>query len=174
MKNSRKTILLAGLCALTMVFCVGCGEEKSSSSEGSSSSKATETATAATSESSADETSAAEATGLWKDAQYTEDTELGEGKTTVKVQIKADDKAITVTIHTDADNLGKALTENKLVEGDNSEYGLYIKVVNGIRADYDKDKAYWAISKNGELTPKGADGTKIADGEQYELTYTKG
>lgn len=76
-------------------------------------------------------------------------------------------------IKTDADNLGDALVANGLVEGDVGDYGLYIKVVDGLRADYDLDGAYWAISKDGEYLMTGADSTPIADGEHYELTYTK-
>lgn len=77
-------------------------------------------------------------------------------------------------IKTNADNLGDALLEAKLVEGEVSEYGLYIKVVNGLRADYELDGAYWALSKGGEYLMTGANDTPIADGETYELTYTKG
>ena len=62
---------------------------------------------------------------------------------------------------------------NGLVEGETGDYGLYIKVVDGLRADYDLDGAYWAISKDGEYLMTGADSTPIADGEHYELTYTK-
>lgn len=112
-------------------------------------------------------------TGLWKNAKYKEDTEIGIGAKTVKVEVKANDGAVTFTIHTDADTLGKALLDNKLVEGDNGEFGLYIKKVNGIAADYNKDKAYWALSKDGAYSETGADSINIADGEHYELTYTK-
>ena len=77
-------------------------------------------------------------------------------------------------IKTDADNLGDALLEAKLVEGEKGAYGLYIKSVNGLRADYELDGAYWSLSKNGEMLMTGASDTPIADGEKYELTYTKG
>ncbi len=113
------------------------------------------------------------ADGLWKDATYTKDKELGKGALTCQVEIKAEDKSITVTLHTDAENLGDALLENKLVEGDTTEFGLYIVSVNGIRADYEKDQAYWALSENGEYAMTGADGIILAEGGHYELTYTK-
>ena len=99
--------------------------------------------------------------GLWDGASYTEDTELGEGA-----------KTLTVAIHTDAENLRGALEENGLVSGDESEYGLYVKSVNGIAADYDADGYYWALSKAGEYLMTGVDDTLIADGEQYELVRT--
>lgn len=114
----------------------------------------------------------AKAEGLWANATYTEDTELGEGAKTLSVEVTAEDKTITFTIHTDAENLRGALEENGLVSGDESEYGLYVKSVNGIAADYDADGYYWALSKAGEYLMTGVDDTLIADGEQYELVRT--
>ena len=81
---------------------------------------------------------------------------------------------ITLTIHTDKEILGDALLDHKLIEGEDGDYGMYIKKVNGIQADYDKDGAYWAFSQNGEYMMTGVDGTSIAGGETYELVYTKG
>ena len=51
--------------------------------------------------------------------------------------------------------------------GDEGEYGLYVKTVNGITADYDKDGAYWAFYVNGEYASSGVDSTPIAEGESY-------
>ena len=76
-------------------------------------------------------------------------------------------------IKTNAENLGDALLEAKLVEGEMGDYGLYIKSVNGIRADYELDGAYWSLSKGGEMLMTGASDTPIADGDTFELTYTK-
>ena len=69
-------------------------------------------------------------------------------------------------------HLPGTLEENGLVSGDESEYGLYVKSVNGIAADYDADGYYWALSKTGEYLMTGVDDTLIADGEQYELVRT--
>ena len=110
---------------------------------------------------------------LWKDATYLEDVTLGEGKTAIEVEVQAGEKAITVTINTDAENLEDALTGVDLVQGDESEYGLYIKTVNGILADYDVDQSYWAINKDGEYMMEGANTAQIEDGERYQLVYTK-
>jgi hypothetical protein len=111
---------------------------------------------------------------LWKNATYTEDTALGSGATTVIVKVEAGEKSIELTIKTDRTVLGQALTDNNLVEGENGAYGLMIYVVNGIKADYETDGAYWALYKNGEYATSGADTTEIANGEHYELVYTKG
>ena len=98
---------------------------------------------------------------------------LGEGAIALTIKVvDADATESTFTVKTDADNLADALLGAKLVEGDDGAYGLYIKLVNGIRADYDLDKAYWSLQQNGELLMTGANDTPIADGEHYELVYT--
>ncbi len=112
--------------------------------------------------------------GLWKNATYIEDTTFGEGSKTLKIKVEADGKNVLFTIKTDKETVGEALIEHSLITGDESEYGLYIKVVNGIKADYDTDKAYWSFNKNGEYMMSGVDTTNFTDGEQYELVYTKG
>lgn len=113
-------------------------------------------------------------TGLWADATYTADTELGEGAKTVMVEVSAEETVVTFTIHTDADILGDALIEHELVAGEESDFGLYVTAVNGMTADYDADGVYWAFSKDGEYSMTGVDATEIADGEHYELVCTKG
>ena len=114
-----------------------------------------------------------DAEGLWENATYRKDTELGKGATTVQLEVKAGEESIIFTIKTDKKTLGDALLEHELITGDQSQYGLYIKSVNGIRADYDLDKSYWGFYKNGEYMLTGVDGTEIADGEHYELVYEK-
>ena len=112
-------------------------------------------------------------TDIWKDAVYTADTDLGSGKKTLEVQVLALDNSITFTIHSDKKTVGEALTEHKLIEGERGSYGIYVKKVNGITADYDTDKTYWAFTKNGESMMTGVDGAEFKDGEHYELVYTK-
>ncbi len=110
---------------------------------------------------------------LWKDADYTEDTELGEGEKTVKVTVKAGEKSIVFTIKTDEEMLGDALLTHKLVDGEDGDFGLFISHVNGIRAVYEKDGAYWGFFQGGEYMMTGVDTTPIADGDSYELVYTE-
>ena len=83
-------------------------------------------------------------------------------------------KAVVFTIKTDAETVGEALMEHDLIAGDQGAYGLYVKVVNGLRADYDKDRAYWGFNINGEGAMTGVDMTEITDGGNYELVYTVG
>ena len=114
-----------------------------------------------------------EATGLWKDATYTADTTLGEGAKTITVEVKAEDKAVVFTVKTYAETVGAALLAHNLIAGDESEYGLYIKKVNGITADYDVDQSYWAFYVNGEYAMSGVDATTIDESVTYGLVYTK-
>lgn len=108
-------------------------------------------------------------------AKYTEDTTLGEGSKTITVTVKDHEgKAVVFTIKTDAETVGDALIENNLIAGEVDTYGMYVKVVNGLRADYDKDHAYWGFNVNGEASMTGVDMTDIIDGGVYELVYTVG
>ena len=114
-----------------------------------------------------------EKTGVWESATYLSDKEFGNGATTVQLQVKAEDKSVTFTIHTDKKILGDALIEHKLIEGEQGAFGIYIKKVNGILADFDVDGTYWALYKDGEMLMTGADSTAISDGEHYEFVRTK-
>lgn len=112
-------------------------------------------------------------TGAWKDAIYTEDTFFGKGEKTFELEVKADEKSVTFTINTDKDNLEDALTEHKLIDGEKGPYGLYVKKINGITADYDIDQSYWALSEDGEPLATGARGVEVKGGEHFEFTYTR-
>ena len=114
-------------------------------------------------------TNKVDAEGRWADAIYLNDTEFGEGSKTVKVTVKAGDDEVIFTIHTDKTYLGDALLEHELIDGDKGEFGIYIKKVNGILADYDIDKTYWGFYKNGEMMMVGVSGAEFADGDSYEL-----
>lgn len=108
-----------------------------------------------------------------KDAVYAADTELGEGDKTVYVAVVTGDKTVTFTVHTSEQFLGKALLDLRLIDGDQGDYGLYVKKVNGVVADYDVDQSYWSLSVAGEISMTGIDAVEVVDGTHYELTYTK-
>ena len=76
-------------------------------------------------------------------------------------------------IHTDKTNVGEVLLEHGLIAGDSSEYGLYVKTVNGITADYDTDGTYWAFYIDGEYAMTGVDSTEITDGAVYSFKVEK-
>lgn len=79
----------------------------------------------------------------------------------------------TVDIHTRMENLGDALLEQELAQGEEGPYGLYIKTVDGERVD-DGKAQWWCLTKGGESVMTGADLTPIADGDQFELTFKEG
>ena len=110
---------------------------------------------------------------VWEDATYKEDITLGEGAKTAVVEVKAGDQKVTFTIKTDKDTVGAALLEHGLIAGDQGAYGLYVKTVNGMLADYDVNQSYWAFYINGEMAMTGVDGTEIVEGAVYTLEYTK-
>ena len=114
-----------------------------------------------------------EAVNLWDNAKWTEDATLGEGSKTVQVEIEMEEKSITLTIASDKALLGDILLDHEVIEGEMGAYGMYIKSVNGVQADYDVDQAYWAVYQDGEYLMTGVDSTEVSDGAHYELVYTK-
>ena len=101
-------------------------------------------------------------------------TELGEGKSTFNFSVVDKDGTETkFLIHTDAETVGAALLEHGLIEGEEGQYGLYVKKVNGILADYDVDQTYWGFYVNGEYGMSGVDITNIDEGANYSFKVSK-
>ena len=97
-------------------------------------------------------------------------TVLGTGSTEFSLAVVDQEGSETqFEIHTDKKTVGEALLELGLIAGEESEYGLYVKTVNGITVDYDKDGAYWAFYINGEYASSGVDSTEITEGESYSF-----
>lgn len=83
-------------------------------------------------------------------------------------------KEETFTISSTKTTVGEALLDEGLIAGDESEYGLYVKTVNGVTADWDADQTYWAFYIDGEYAMTGVDQTDITDGATYSMVLTKG
>ena len=97
----------------------------------------------------------------------------GEGATSFYLTVKNVDNTVTkFQINTDAATVGEALLALELIAGEDSAYGLYINTVNGITADWDTEKAYWAFYIDGEYATTGVDTTEIVAGTTYELVKT--
>lgn len=95
---------------------------------------------------------------------------LGEGSKQFAFTVTDQDgNETSFEIHTDKETVGEALLEVGLIEGEDSEYGLYVKSVNAISADYDKDGVYWAFYVNGEYAQSGVDTTTITEGDTYSF-----
>ena len=114
-----------------------------------------------------------DAEGLWKDATYRRDTSFGKGAVTFTLDVVVAEQSVRFTVSTDKETVGAALLEHGLIEGETGAYGLYIKKVNGITADYDVDASYWGFYIDGEYAMSGVDTTPVTDGGAYELRYEK-
>ncbi len=78
------------------------------------------------------------------------------------------------TIEAEGEYVGEALQNLGLISGEQGDYGIYIKEVNGIVADYNIDGTYWAFYVNGEMSMTGADQVEIVDGATYSFRVEKG
>ncbi len=94
----------------------------------------------------------------------------GEKNITVTIVFK-DKTEKKLDITTEAENLGDALYEQKLVTEEEHKTGFY-NTIDGVRADYTLDKAWWCVTKGGEMTTVGANDLAIADGDSFEITHT--
>lgn len=110
-----------------------------------------------------------DATGLWENATYLKDTTVGKGEKTVLVDVEVEDQKITLTIKTDKATLGEALYELELIND-----ASFFDTLNGMKADWNADQAYWAFYKGEEYMMVGVGDAEISGGEHYRLVYTKG
>lgn len=95
------------------------------------------------------------------------------GDKTIVVSVVVDTETSDFVIETDAEFLRGALEQAGLVEGTESEYGLYVTTVNGVTAD-ESQQQWWCFTRGGGTLETGVDSTPIADGEHYEITLTTG
>ncbi len=75
---------------------------------------------------------------------------------------------------TAGDTLASALCGAGIISQEEADAG-FVTVVNGITADYNTDRAWWAlVDANGEMTALGIAGIQPAEGDVYGLVYTNG
>ena len=99
-------------------------------------------------------------------------TEQGSKQLTVEVQ-HTDGTENSITVNTDEEYLRPALEAYDLIEGEESEYGLFVQTVDGEFADGDAG-TYWMYDINGAMAEYGVDSQPIADGDVilfYTVTY---
>ena len=89
------------------------------------------------------------------------------------IVVDKDGNETSFAITTDKTIVGDALFAEELIEGEEGAYGLYVKKVNGIVADYDIDQTYWAFYINGEYAMSGVDTTEIVEGATYSFKVEK-
>ncbi len=132
------------------------------------------TVTGCTDSNAADTTAAAETTSVSDTSDSASVTVIGEGANIFAFTVAdIDGNEEHFEVHTDKTVVGEALLELGMISGDESEFGLYVKTVNGITADYDKDGAYWAFYVDGEYALSGVDTTEIAEGAVYSFRIEK-
>ena len=94
----------------------------------------------------------------------------GEGSTEFTFTVvDTEGKEVQATIRTDKTTVGEALLDLGLIAGEDGEYGLYVKTVNGTTLDYDKDGKYWSFYIDGEYAMTGLDSTEITAGSVYSF-----
>jgi len=98
------------------------------------------------------------------------DTSAGTKSITVTV-IVPDQKDQSFAIRTDEEYLRGALEQEKLISGSESEYGLYVDTVNGIKADSSKNE-WWCFTKGGQTLNTGVDTTPIENNDVFEITLS--
>jgi len=176
----KRIVLVMLTLALTAGSLCGCGqtnepapsaetvaessvESSEASEEASEESSEEEISEEATEEETSEEETSAEEPGEEVDV-----TVLGEGSVSFMFNVvNANKETSYFQINTDETTVGAALLNLGLIEGEDSEYGLYVKTVNGITADYTTDGVYWAFYIDGEYAMTGVDSTEITAGATY-------
>lgn len=92
-------------------------------------------------------------------------------KITVTV-VHADGSSKDFTYETTEKFVGPVLEKAGLIKGNAGPYGMEITEVDGEKAVYNEDKAYWAVFEGEEYALQGIDSTPVKDGGVYKLVYT--
>lgn len=97
----------------------------------------------------------------------------GEKNITIEV-VMADGEATIYEVNTDAEYLVGAMEEadGLTFEGEEGVYGLSISAINGVRADYTLDGAYWGFFVNDEYCNYGVSQQPVEDGDAFSIVYT--
>ena len=186
--NTILAFVLSAAVAVSVTSCSSISSSSSASSE-TSVSESAETSSNASSEASSEEASSEESSEVSEEASSEESSEvsekaaaaetaeatnIGEGNTEFAFEVVLEDGTTTLyNVHTDEKTVGAALLGVNLIAGDDSEYGLYVKTVDGVTADYDKDGTYWAFYIDGEYASTGVDSTDVVPGSTYSFKVEK-
>ena len=98
-------------------------------------------------------------------------TQQGSKEITVQV-VHMDGSIKSFTYRTDEEYLDKVLLAENLIAGYEDQYGFVVETVDGERADWQLDNAYWAIYIGEEAATTGISGVVVTDGAGYKLVYT--
>ena len=99
-----------------------------------------------------------------------------EGSKEISIEVvDKDGKSTTYELNTDAEFLQQAMDEAEGLTygGAETQYGFTVDTVNGVCADYTKDKAYWSFYVNDAYCNYGISAQPVADGDAFRSVYTK-
>ena len=180
LKKLWSVVLATMLVAAMSVCAVGCGntEAPAADSESETEAETVEFGSEDDAEEAADTADAEEESGVSADQigaevsytteAITDGAEFGEGDKSFTLEVTGEDaNVISCVVYTNASTVGEALTALNLIDGDDSEYGLYVKSVNNMTYNYETDGKYWAFYVDGEYAVNGVDDTEITDGSTY-------
>lgn len=100
-------------------------------------------------------------------------TQEGSKSFTVQV-VHADGTSREFHYTSDEEYVGSVLIEAGLIDGKEGAWGMYIETVDGERAVYETDGAYWALYVGEEYATQSIELTPLEDGGTYSLVYTLG
>ena len=97
-------------------------------------------------------------------------SKIGNGKFSFVLEVIDGNGGSTVfDVASDKSTVGEALSSIGLISGEQGDYGLYVKTVDGVTKDYDTDGQYWSFYIDGEYAMSGVDSTDIVAGSSYEF-----
>ena len=102
-----------------------------------------------------------------------ETTDAGAEYTFAFAAVFADGTKEEHTVVTSCKTVGDALIAEGLIEGEEGPYGMYVKKVCDVVADYDIDGTYWALYVDGEYGMTGVEKLKCAEVENVEFRVSK-
>ena len=85
--------------------------------------------------------------------------------------VQKDGQVKTMEVTANEEFLGEYLEKEGIIEGAEGPYGMYIAKVEGVKAVYEEDGAYWAFYVDGDYASSGVDQTPIENGKVYQLKY---
>ena len=95
---------------------------------------------------------------------------VGDGATVFQfIAVDLEGNQSLFEVHTDEETVGAALLALELIAGDQGDYGLYVKTVNGITLDWDTHGKYWALYIGDEYSLTGVDSVAIEAGATYTM-----
>ncbi len=95
----------------------------------------------------------------------------GQASFTVVV-VHKDGTEKTFQYTTEEEFVGPVLEKDGLIQGNAGPYGMEITHVDGEKAVYTEDNAYWSVYEEAEYALQGIDTTPVVDGRTYKLVYT--